>query len=84
MFVVWHALVCSPPRSQVLPASETSREFRLTRNKVIKPLSSSPKSRTGSIYLDSQWENFKLFGLIYYAYPKKFELFWAWLLKKRV
>ena len=33
--------------------------------------------------LDSQWENFKLFGLIYYAYPKKFELFWAWLLKKR-
>ena len=34
--------------------------------------------------LDSQWENFKLFGLIYYVYPKKFELFWAWLLKKRV
>ena len=24
----------------------------------------------------------KLFGLIYEVYPKKFELFWAWLLKK--
>ena len=34
-------------------------------------------------YLDSQWENFKLFGLISYVYPKKFDLFWAWLLKKR-
>ena len=34
--------------------------------------------------LDDQWENFKLFGLIYWVYPKKFELFWAWLLKKRV
>ena len=33
--------------------------------------------------LDSPWENFKLFGLIYDIYPKKFELFWAWLLKKR-
>ena len=36
------------------------------------------------LVLDSQWENFKLFGLIYSVYPKKFELFWAWLLKKRV
>ena len=26
---------------------------------------------------------FNFFGLIYYVYPKKFELFWAWLLKKR-
>ena len=33
--------------------------------------------------LDSQWENVKLFDLIYYVYLKKFELFWAWLLKKR-
>ena len=33
--------------------------------------------------LDSQWENFRLFGLIYEVYPKKFELFRAWLLKKR-
>ena len=38
------------------------------------------ENRTPIIALDS----LKLSGLIYYAYPKKFELFWAWLLKKRV
>ena len=35
-------------------------------------------------FLDRQWENFKLFGLIFWVYPEKFQLFWAWLLKKGV
>ena len=34
--------------------------------------------------LDSQWGNFKLFGLIYLVYLTKFKLFWALLLKERV
>ena len=34
--------------------------------------------------LDIRWENFKLSGLIYEVHPRRFEFFWAWLLKKRV
>ena len=36
------------------------------------------------INLDSERGNFKLFGLIYWLYLRKFELFGARLLKKRV
>ena len=41
-------------------------------------------ARVVVMLLDRQWESFKLSGLIYEVYPKKFELCWAWLLKKRV
>ena len=42
-------------------------------------LSNVPETSPGlsQFYLDSQWGNFKLFGLIYSVYPKKFELFGA-------
>ena len=36
------------------------------------------------VSLDSERGNFKLFGLIYWLYLRKFELFGARLLKKRV
>ena len=34
--------------------------------------------------LESQWRTLSFFGLIYDIFPKKFELFGPWLLKKRV
>ena len=41
------------------------------------------KMDPGSLNLDSERGNFKLFGLIYWLYLKKLELFGARLLKKR-
>ena len=43
---------------------------------LVSVLTMSPcNSSLLDLFLDSQWESFKLFGLIYYVYSKKFELF---------
>ena len=60
----------------------TDPKCRSRKPETPKPLFSWPDFAV--FFLDSHWGNFRLFGLIYLVYLRKFKLFWPRLLKKRV
>ena len=77
-------ICCCPASLRAFLASDFEKRPNHTSNSRSKIIRVIVRISLIIVALISQWKNFKLVGLRYLVFILKFELFWPWLLGKRV